>query len=165
MNRNRLLYYEYIFGIAIITVVGFTVLANLQYNGKMGLPGILLIPTCLLKPMCMKNSFMKKISYFHFVLPGIIRWLEWFWYFIKYSSGDCTLLYCRYGYSWTWHNSKTIPFISYFLRRDRFAGLQKAFGRRLLSPMTNYEVAEMVTKITLLKTHARILIIGSILAK
>jgi hypothetical protein len=40
-----------------------------------------------------------------------------------------------------------------------------AFGGRLGPHVTNYEVVEMVIKTTLLKTHARILIIEGILAK
>jgi hypothetical protein len=52
-----------------------------------------------------------------------------------------------------------------FLRRDRFGVPKMAFGGRLVPHVTNYEVVEMVTKTTLLKTHVRILIIEGILAK
>ena len=64
-NRNHLLYEEYIFGRAIITVVVFfTVLRSLQYNGKMVFTGILLIPACFLKPIGMSNSLLKKLRAF-----------------------------------------------------------------------------------------------------
>ena len=54
---------------------------------------------------------------------------------------------------------------SHFLRRDRMSGPQRAFAGRLRPPVTKYEVAETVTKITLLMMHAGILIKQGILAK
>jgi hypothetical protein len=68
VNRNQLLDYEHIFGITIITVVIFSELRCLQYNGKMVLAGILLIPACFLKPICTSNSLLK-----NFALSGILR--------------------------------------------------------------------------------------------
>ena len=62
--------------------------------------------------------------------------------------------------------SNALPFqIPPFLRRDQGSGPQRAFVGRSRPPMTIYEVAEKVTKITLLKVHARIPVKRGILAK